>query len=431
MDAGVALLALAGGAAGLLATALPGAHVNLLAVLLSGAGTPFLVGALSGAPFGLALSGALLGVGEDDALPAHRLAREGRAAEAVALHAWGAYAGLCLALLLASLLAPLAPAAGAAALRALPFLLAAVCALLVLTEPARPRVHPALVAAPWGTLRVRADRVEDPHGAYAGQAWALAERVWRAGPLSRPAGMACALLVLLLSGALGLVTLRMGARSPLGLPASVLLPLLAGLFAAPVLLDALHAGRAPRARLRAPRPPRGWLRSVAPPALASSLLGLAPGVSASHVALLAPGSREPEHRLLATGAVNGGAVAFTLLAWVALGKARAGALVVIPEAPPAWLDLAAVALLAAGAACLLARALTRPAADALSRLPPKLPPLAGLGMLLAAVALTTGAWGVAVLVVAAAVGMLAARLGVRRGLCMGAILVPALLRSWA
>ncbi|HWH07983.1 MAG TPA: tripartite tricarboxylate transporter permease, partial [Candidatus Thermoplasmatota archaeon] len=413
------------------ATALPGAHVNLLALLATGAGAPFLVGALAGAPFGLALSGTLLGVGEDDALPAHRLAREGRAAEAVALQAWGAFAGLALALALAGLLSPLARPVGEAALRAMAWLLLGVCALLVLTEPARPRVHPALVAAPWGPLRVPARRVEDPHGVYAGQDWARAERVWRAGPLSRVAGAGLALLVLLLSGALGLVALRMGARSPLGLPASVLLPLLAGLFAAPVLLDALRAGAAPRARLRAPRPPRGWLRAVAPAALASGLLGLAPGVSASHVALLAPRRRDPEARLVAAGAVNGGAVAFTLLAWVALGKARAGALVVIRQVPPPWLDLAAVALLAAGAACLLARGLTRPLAEALSRLPPRLPPLAGLLMLIVAVALTTGAWGLAVLGAAAAVGTLAARLGVRRGLCMGALLVPSLLRAWA
>lgn len=429
MDAGVALLALAGGAAGLVATALPGAHVNLLALLAADLGAPFLVGALAGAPFGLALSGTLLGVGEDPALPAHALAREGRAAEAVALQAWGAFAGLCLALALATLLSPLARAGAPLLLRAAPWLAAAACALLVLTEPARPRVHPRLVAAPWGSIRARAASVHDPHGIYAGEEWARAERVWHAGPLSRPAGMALALLVLLLSGALGVVALRMGARSPLGLPASALLPLLAGLFAAPVLLDALKAGRAPRARLRAPRPPRGWLRDIVPATLTSSLLGLAPGVSASHVALLAPRQRDPERRLLATGAVSGGAVAFTLLAWVALRKARAGALVVLPGAPPPWLDLAAIALLAAGAACLLARRLTRPLANALARLPPRVPPLAGLAMLLGAVALTTGAWGLGVLAVAASIGALAARLGVRRGLCMGAILVPVLLAT--
>ena len=468
MDAAVAAAALAGAVAGLAASAVPGLHVNALSVaalaLAPSAGAPgvaFLVGALAASPFGLAVTGTLVGAtGEDDALqalPAQRLAREGRAAEAVALQAWGALAGLLLAVPLAALAQPALRWLAPRLPDALPWLLALVVALLVAAERRRLPLARVLVVVPWrqGTRRVAGAkrggrvgrrRVLDPHGLLAdapegARVEVRCEPRWEE---RRAGGRLAALALLALSGLLGLAAFRLGARSPLGLPASPLLPLLAGLFALPELAAMLRARRAPRVRaaLRAPRVRlRDLARAAAPGAAASALLGLVPGVSASHAALLAPRARAPEDRLVRLAAVNGGAVVFTLLAWHALGKARSGALVAAqawaPPAPwragaappPAVLEEAALALAAALAACLLARGLALPAARALGRTP-RAWAAGALAVVVAMTALTTGALGLAELAVAGLVGELPRRWGLRRGHLMGVILVPSLLRAW-
>lgn len=462
MDASLLILALAGAVAGVAAMATPGVHVNALALGVlalaphSGAhGVWFLLGALAGAPFGLALGTTFLGASTEDgamaSLPAHALAAEGRGAQAVALQAWGAFVGLALALPLAFAVRPLLTWLPLAAL--LPWLLLAVILLLVLSERARPRVHRHWTIVPWRARHVRGKlgahlkvgryQLRDPHrllehAAVGDEVAVDIEASWQKGPLSRAAGMALAALVLSLSGWLGWVALRMGASSPLGLPASALLPLLAGMFAIPSLLTMLHAQPAALVRLRVHAPPRGeLLKRAAPGALAASLLGIVPGVTASHAAALAPRAEHPERALLTLGAVNGAAVVFGLLAWHALGKARHGALLAANRLAPAtpwhtWapptsiLDEAALLLLSAATACLLVRVLSRPAA----RAPPRALARVGLALVVLMTAVTCGAWGLAVLLVGTLVGRVPARLGVRRSLLMGAILVPTALRAW-
>ena len=472
MDAALLVLTLAGALAGFAASAVPGLHVNALAVVVLAlapaagpGGAAFLVAALAASPFGLALSSTWLGAASEDAAmqapPAQAMAQEGRGLEAVAWMSWGAWTGVALALPLSFLLRGLLVPAAPWLARAMPWLLLGLAAALVLSEPRRLPARRAWRLVPWrggGTrtftgplrraprLRVGRRLVVDPHGildrAQEGDVPTVsAEPAWVGR--SRWAGRAAALGVLLLSGALGFAAFRLGASSPLGLPASPLLPLLAGLFALPGLLRAiLRPARAPPARLHAPRPPR-WavVKGAAPGVLASSLLGLAPGVSASHVALALPPARAPERTLARLAAINGGAVVFTLLAWHALGKARSGALVAAeamapPHAWPTWaptpaiLHEAALVLGAATLALLLARAASRPLAHAVSAGWGRALSLAGLATLLLSVALFNGGLGLAELAVAGLVGEANARLGVRRGLSMGVILVPALLRAW-
>lgn len=466
MDAGLLILALAGAAAGLAASALPGMHVNGLALLVLATaprwgepGVAFLLGALAAAPFGFALSATFLG-SEDH--PAGALAREGRGSEAVALQCWGAFAGLLVALPLAALAQPALAALAPRLSAVVPWLLAAIILGLVVSEPTRPPTRRVLVVVPWpsrevgGVLardgdawRVGARRIEDAHGllderSIGHRVVLRVEARWKRGPLSRAAGAALALAALALAGGLGLVALRMGAASPVGLPASALTPLLAGLFGAPALIELWRSRDAsfPRARLRAPRARiRDLLRPALPAAAASSILGIAPGLSPSHAALLAPRSREPERALVAMGALSGGAVVFAVLAWHVLAKARQGALVAAQVLAPAtaWtggapptalLDEAAMLLAAAAAACLAARAASGAFAALLARVRPRRVATSGLALLSMAVALSTGAWGLAVFAAAALVGLAIAHVGVRRGLAMGCILVPVALRAW-
>ncbi|HUR67708.1 MAG TPA: tripartite tricarboxylate transporter permease [Candidatus Thermoplasmatota archaeon] len=426
MDAELLIAALAGALLGLVASALPGLHVNLLATAVLVARpqpqmAPFLVAAFAASPFGMALSSTFLGGPSDDAalssLPAQQLAKEGRVREAVALQCWGALLGLLLALPLAlavrALLVPLAPHLASA----MPWLLLAIVALLVWSEPRTLR-WPARV--PWGS-RMRIEDID-------------------VSPGSRALGRAAALGVIVLSGALGLAAFRLGAASPLGWPASPLLPLLAGMFALPALVATARAPpKRVRALLRAPRERMSALvRGAWPGAAVSVTLGLVPGVSASHASLLAPRVRSPERALVRLAAVNGGAVVFTLLAWHALGRARSGALVAAQTlaAPALWVRIAPPhAILVEGAlvvaAALLACLATRAVAGSLARAPPRPLALVGLALLLASVALFNGALGLLVLGAAALVGALPARAGLRRSHLMGAILVPAMLRAWS
>lgn len=461
MDAPLVMAVLAGALAGFAASALPGLHVNGLALaclaLAPAAGEPgaaFLVGALAASPFGLAVGATFLGAASDDealsSIPALALAAEGRPIEAVARQAWGALLGVALAIPLALAAAPWLARAAPLLAAAMAWILLGVIALLVLTEKRRLPTRRAWVVVPWphGAREIRGRwragrvgrrRVEDPHGVLAHAAEGDRVRVfveshWEAGPLSRAAGMGAALVVIVLAGALGWAAFRLGARSPLGWPATPLLPLLAGLFAVPELVAALRArGRRVRSAWRAPEVrTRELARDAAPGAFVSSLLGLVPGVSASHASLLAPASRTPEQALTRLAAVNGGAVAFTLLAWDALGKARSGALVAAQQyAPPMrFLDAAPLMLAAALGACVLARVASRPLARASMRLSPRAFAAGGLTLLVVATALFTGALGLAILAVAALVGTLPRRWGVRRSHAMGVILVPALMRAW-
>lgn len=418
-------ITLAGALAGFVSSILPGLHVNLLAVALLAIGigpegSPFLVAALAASPFGLALSSTFLGGPSDDAalssLPATQLAREGRAREAVALQAWGALAGILLALPLALLArAALVPAAPFLA-RAMPWLLLAVIAALVLTETRRLPVYPERLSTPWGT-----------------------HTEWNEGPLSGVAGKLAALFILLLSGALGFVAFRLGASSPFGWPSSSLLPLLAGLFALPSLVVSLTAlPTRVRAVLRTPRlRPSELFGATAPGAAAAVTLGLVPGVSASHASLLAPHAGTPERSLMRLAAVNGAAVVFTLLAWHAMGKARAGALVAaqtVAPVPP-WPTLApSSTLLLEGAmvvlAALLGCTLARVASRGVARVPQRALAWGGLMLLTTSVLVFNGWTGLLILAAAGCVGALPAMWGIRRSHAMGVILLPAALRAW-
>ncbi|MEA3198891.1 MAG: putative rane protein [Thermoplasmata archaeon] len=426
MEPALLIAALAGALAGLAASAIPGLHVNGLAALAlalaSSAGAPgqaFLVAAFAASPFGGALPGTFVGAsGEEGALaslPAHALAREGRGVEAVALQAWGAFAGILVALPLALAALPLFAWLGPKLGTGAPWLAIAILALLVAIEPARPKVHRRALPTP---LRERGRLVTH-------------ERV--EGPLSPWAGRALALLVVVLAGALGWAALRLGAASPLGLPATPLLPLLAGLFAAPELLAAARARKpGPRAALRA-LPPRGLLRNAIPGAAASCVEGLVPAVSPSMAAMLTPRAGTTEGRLVRLAAVNGGGVVFTLLAWHAFGRARSGALVAAQAMGPAPSDLAAEALrvvLAAAIACLLVRALSMPVARACARVGIARWAVGGLALVALSTLAFAGWLGALDLAAATIVGLVPRRLGVRRTLGMAALLVPIALRGF-
>jgi len=374
----------------------PGVHANAFALLLA-AGADALPGPALAVGAAMLAAGVVhtfldvvpaLALGVPDpsmaasALPGHRLVLAGRGREALRLSALGSAAGALAAVPLA---APLTRAAGTLAPvvdRHLPLVLGGVACYLVATES-------SLRAALGGVLAFG------------------------------------------LSAALGWVALGLDPAAPLPV-ASVLAPLFAGLFGAPVLLDAARgSGDLPAqadARLSLPRPALGVTAGAG--ALTGALVAYLPGVSAGVAATLALPAAPASHRargfIVAQSGANTATATFALFAFAGLGETRTGVTVALDSAgvPPLLGTLVPVVALAAAAGVVLVvvvgdrylRAVGRVDGAALA---------AGVLVGLAVLAgLFAGPAGVAVYVVAGVVGLVPVRLGARRVHLMGALLGP-------
>lgn len=485
---GLLLAALGGAAVGGVAGLVPGLHPNALAVLALAAlpanpdGLAFAAGfAAMGLahPMSALVPASFLGAPSADdalrALPAQALLREGRAGEAVQLATrgalLGALAGLALIVPLHLVLGPrgdgyrwLQPA--------IPLVLAAIAALLILTESASLPWRRAVLAHPFaetwharvtGTLalrdglllRVTTPRglrwVHDPYGLHDDVAVGAAlaaqgPRVRVEARGSQALGVLAALGVFALAAGLGLAVQRLATPSPFGLPSSPMFPLLTGLFGAPSLLLALRAGEIPEQGERPVAPDtRDVVTGSVAGASCGALVGLLPGMSnsaASVLALLVSPREDREGVLITLSAAGAGAAVITAGAYVLLEKARSGVLLAVAEvAPPQpWIGLAPPPLLAAlmlgcvvgaGLGALVALVAGRAAARVVHRVPYARLSAAVLAVLLALVAAFTGPWGLAVLAAATLVGLVPWRLGLRKGHLMGCTMGPLILGALA
>lgn len=400
----------AGSLVGLVTGLLPGLHVNTLAAI-----SVLVVPVDSTVALGLVAVGTVhtivnilpatyLGAPDQDAamtvLPAHRMLREGRAPEAVRISVHASLAAVVAAVLL---ILPLKWWLGEP-VRALAWL-----------ERATPGV---LVGA-------------------------LAFLIWQDARRNvRLAAWAAAIMVL--AGALGILAWRWPTSNPWGVQTSALLPMLSGLFAAPGLLHAASS-ELPIPLQDPPRSSvvRGERAAVAKGIVAASFTAVMPGLTAATATALAhAGSDEEDPRpVIATlSAVNTAhaCLAITML-WL-IGTTRSGlgsaiqpafAVQTWHGALPPGLHAVAFALLAAGtlgAAATLALEPTFRAA--VLRVPAKALHVAVLVALVAGIGLLTGIYGLALFVVAAAIGLVPLAVGVRRVHLAACLIVPILLAKW-
>jgi putative membrane protein len=233
----------------------------------------------------------------------------------------------------------------------------------------------------------------------------------------------------LASGALGWLTLDIDPAAPLAV-GGVLTPLFAGLFGAPVLVDALGGnGVPPQDDATVTTAPRAVARLGAVGSLAGAVVGYVPGVSsavAATVALLAVGGSGARGFLVTTSGVNTANSIFALFALVALGSPRTGVLVAVEEAGTPLnlpLLLAAAGLAAVAGFCMVPlvgdRYLRRLRDADYGRLSAAvLVGLAAVSFVFAGVA------GVAIFLAAGALGLVPARLGARRSHLMGVLMMP-------
>ncbi|MEF8813126.1 MAG: tripartite tricarboxylate transporter permease [Halovenus sp.] len=234
------------------------------------------------------------------------------------------------------------------------------------------------------------------------------------------------------SGLLGLATLDLGTGGVL--PAgSMLAPLFAGLFGAPILIEALSGeGVPPQDGKRLTVSPPFLLGVAAVGTLSGAVVGYLPGISsaiAAAGALVVLPTRGPRAFVVATSGVSTANTIFALFALVVLGSPRTGVLVALDRTgvPLDLPVLLASVVIAAAAGFLLVLALGDPYLGAVGSLDNVVLSLAVLGFLALLVVAFTGLIGLGTCAVATLVGLVPARFGARRMNCMGVLLVPLIL----
>ena len=376
---------------------LPGLHTNNMAFLLAGVAS-----SVPGPPLYVAMAMLAAGVvhtfldvvpslalGVPDAsmaavaLPGHRLVLEGRGREALRLSALGSGAAVVLAVPLAVPVTRLMVAAWPTLRANLPALIAGVAALLVVTE---------------GT----------------------------------PASMVGAGVSLVASGLLGVAALDLSPAAPLS-AGGMLAPLFAGLFGAPVLVDAVGGGGIPPQddpAIAISRPEVAGLAGLG--TVAGAIVGYVPAISsaiAATAALLAvPGRYGARGFVVATSGVNTSNAIFALFALVALGSPRTGVLVAVDAvgSPLSLPHLLVAVGVAAATGFVLVVALGDRYLAVVGRLDAtklSVSILAGLAVLSF---LFAGGVGVVAYLAAAVVGLVPARFRARRATLMGVLFGPLL-----
>jgi putative membrane protein len=237
----------------------------------------------------------------------------------------------------------------------------------------------------------------------------------------------------LASAGLGSVALAANPTGPLPI-GGPLTPLFAGLFGAPVLLDALEGGGVPPQGDATVRSPRWVVASTAAAgAGAGGLVGYLPGVSAAVAAAvalpIAPGNG-PRSFVVASSGANSSNAVFALFALAALGTPRTGVTVAVQSVEAG--ERLAVLLCVVAVAAAAGVALVVTAGDVylrtVGRLPQRPLVVGALALLAVLSVLFAGPLGLAVLATATVVGLVPPRVGCRRVHLMGVLLGPILLR---
>ncbi len=386
---------LAGGVAlGTVSGLTPGVHANTFALLLAGlaASVPgplaFLGAAMLAAgtvhTFLDVVPALALGVPDpamaSSALPGHRLVLEGRGREALRLSALGSGCAVALAAVLAVPVTRVMRVAYPVLRAHLPLVLGTAVLALVLTESGlRAKLGGALAAAA--------------------------------------------------SGALGVATLDLPTGGLVG-AGNMLAPLFAGLFGAPVLLDALTGAGVPEQdspEVTIPPVAVGAFALVG--TLGGAAVGYLPGVSSAVAATLALGvvpAAGARGFLVTTSGVNTANTVFALFALVAFGTPRTGVLVAVQRAGVA-VDLRPLlaGVVAGGAAgFVLVVRLGDRYLETVGRLDYTRLSVSVLGLLVVLIAVLTGPLGIAVFAAATLAGLVPVRFGARRANLMGVLLVP-------
>ena len=266
------------------------------------------------------------------------------------------------------------------------------------------------------------------------------------GKLPSILGMLFATFVFVLSGIFGLLVLDFYLSSPIGLPAPVLFPALAGLFGVPTLLNSLFSKPAipeqnvePLIQNRIEK--KSSLVSILTGSLAGIFVSIIPGLTTATGTVLAMNARQKssqEQTIVTLASVNTAATfSVTIMLFVIL-RARSGVTIAVNELipiepwsnllmPTALIYFLMFLVLSGVFSYFLTLYLGRLFAKKFNKIPYQSLVVFTLLFVFVLVVLFTGLFGLVVLFAATSIGFLPICWGVRRSHCMGVLLLPIIL----
>ncbi|HWR27874.1 MAG TPA: tripartite tricarboxylate transporter permease [Candidatus Thermoplasmatota archaeon] len=266
------------------------------------------------------------------------------------------------------------------------------------------------------------------------------------GKLPSLLGMLFAAFVFVLSGIFGILIFDFHLTSPIGLPAPVLFPALAGLFGVPTLLNSLFSKPVipeqkvePFIQNRIEK--KSSLISILTGSFAGMFVSLIPGLTTATGTVLAMSARQKssqEQTIVTLSAVNTAATfSVTVMLFIIL-RARSGVTLAVRDlmaiepwdsfAMPVGLVYLLMFLILSGVlSYFLTLYLGRLFAKKFHVIPYQKLVVFTLIFICALVVLFTGILGLIVLFVATSIGFLPISWGVRRSHCMGILLIPIIL----
>jgi putative membrane protein len=396
---------------GVIAGLTPGIHSNTFAALMlafSGSLIPYLgydgiVAAIIASAIAYTIADiiptTLLGVPDEETaisiLPAHRMVLEGKGFEVISLSAFSSF--LSIGFTVPLFLSLFAIASFYPLFSSLtPIVLLSVSAFLILSE--------------------RGDEFEGSMAAWRKKFYAL--------------------LVFISSGFLGWVSINHSylATSHFTLSgseivqSSILLPLLTGLFGAPLLLQSFSA-KIPEQNIQISFPN---FDSVIKGSLAGFFVSLFPAVSSGiATALASAGERDDTGFISAMSSANTANAIMCFFMLIVLKKTRSGAADAVKELGfiPSLIDIIVFSTTAALASLTITLIVARVLITKIHRINFSLISPTVLIFLILIVILLTGSFGLAVFFTAIPIGLAASFLGIRRINCMGSLILPILLKS--
>jgi len=235
-----------------------------------------------------------------------------------------------------------------------------------------------------------------------------------------------------LSAALGLTTLDVDPSAPLG-AGSMLMPLLTGLFGAPVLIDAVNGeGVPPQHGSQILMDRSDFFQTATAGSLAGAIVGYLPGVSAAIASVLAlPAvSTDDIDRgfIVVTSGASTANTIFALFALYALGTPRTGVMVAVDhtDVPLNLFLLLPAAVFGACIGFLTVSIVGDRFLEAVGSIDPWLVSVSILGLLVLLSGGFAGIFGVGVFVVSTLVGLIPPRFNVKRVHLMGVLIGPLL-----
>jgi putative membrane protein len=259
-------------------------------------------------------------------------------------------------------------------------------------------------------------------------------------------GMLFAAFVFVLSGLFGLLLFEISLTSPIGLPATVLFPALAGLFGLPTLLTSLFTKPSipeqkiePLIQNRIEQ--RSSLISILTGSAAGIFVSLIPGLTTATGTVLAMNVRQKssqEQTIVTLSAVNTAATFSVTMMLFIIQRARSGVTLAVKDLmaiepwdsiplPLGLIYLLLFLVLSGILSYFLTLYLGRVFAKKFHVIPYQKLVVFTLFFIGSLVVLFTGLLGVLVLLVATSIGFLPLCWGVRRSHCMGVLLLPIIL----